>query len=71
MSRHGEVEAKTSFPGSLDILSATLRLPAKGTLPLDRWLAPLCTGLTGALMLLLLTLGWRDNRTRRKQKGSA
>ncbi|HTY88870.1 MAG TPA: nitrilase-related carbon-nitrogen hydrolase [Candidatus Acidoferrum sp.] len=63
---NGFVVAQTSFPGSLDILSAQLRLPARGSLPLDRFLAPVCTGLTAIVLLILLILHWRDERARRK-----
>ena len=62
----GDVVAKTSFPGSLDILSATLRLPARGSLPLDRFLAPVCTGITAVVMVVLLFLTWKENRARPK-----
>jgi apolipoprotein N-acyltransferase len=62
----GDVLAKTTFPGSLDILSAELRLPARGSLPLDRWLAPVCTGLTAVVLVTLLFLAWRDKRARPK-----
>jgi apolipoprotein N-acyltransferase len=62
----GRVVAKTSFPGSLDILSAQLRLPARGSLPLDRFLAPVCTSITAVVMLILLVLDWQDKRTRPK-----
>ncbi len=66
VSGDGCVIAKTSFPGSLDILSAQLRLPARGALPLDRFLAPVCTGITAMVLLTLLILNWRDERARRK-----
>ena len=63
---HGDVMARTSFPGSLDILSARLRLPARGSLPLDRWLAPACTGITAVVAGILLFLAWNDSRVRPK-----
>jgi apolipoprotein N-acyltransferase len=63
---HGQVVAKTTYPGSLDILSARLKLPARGSLPADWWLAPACTGLTALILLGLLFLDWRDGRARRK-----
>jgi len=56
VSWNGNVVAKTSFPGSLDILSATLRLPSKGSLPLDRFLAPVCVGITVVVLVALLFL---------------
>jgi len=66
VSWDGDVIAKTSFPGSLDILSATLRLPPKGSLPLDRFLAPVCVGITAVVLLTLLVLTWQDKRARPK-----
>ena len=56
----GQVVAQTTIPGSGEILAAQLRLPRQGSLPLDRWLAPLCTGITGLLTAALLWLNWRD-----------
>jgi apolipoprotein N-acyltransferase len=70
VSENGDVMAKTSFPGSLDILSAQLRLPARGSLPLDRWLAPACTGITVVVLLILLVLAGQDKRARRKPGGT-
>jgi apolipoprotein N-acyltransferase len=64
VSWNGNVMAKTSFPGSLDILSATLRLPSKGSLPLDRFLAPMCVGVTVVVLVALLFLAWKDKRSR-------
>jgi apolipoprotein N-acyltransferase len=61
----GHVVAQTSFPGSLDILSAKLWLPSRGSLPLDRFLAPFCTGITAVVLAALLVLDWREIRTSR------
>ncbi|MFZ0826475.1 MAG: nitrilase-related carbon-nitrogen hydrolase [Verrucomicrobiia bacterium] len=66
VSAKGSVIAKTSFPGSLDILSAQLRLAARGSLPLDRFLAPLCVVITAIVMAILLFLAWNDQRARPK-----
>jgi len=62
----GHVVAHAPFPGSVDILSAKLRLPMRGSLPLDRYLAPFCVGITSVVMAVLLFLGWRDKRVRPK-----
>jgi apolipoprotein N-acyltransferase len=65
----GDVSAQTSFPGSVEILSAQLgRLPLRGSLPLDRWLAPVCTGITALVWLTLLVLHWQDRRVSRAKK---
>jgi len=58
VSWNGNVVAKTSFAGSLDILPAQLRLPMRGSLPLDRLLAPVCVGITAVVLLTLLVLTW-------------
>jgi apolipoprotein N-acyltransferase len=66
VSWDGNVVAKTSFAGSLDLLSAQLRLPMRGSLPLDRLLAPVCVGITAVVTVILLFLTWKENRARPK-----
>jgi len=56
----GQVVQQTSIPGSGEIFSAQLRLPMRGSLPLDRYLAPLCVALTGIVTTVLLFLAWKD-----------
>jgi apolipoprotein N-acyltransferase len=63
---HGNVIAQTSIPGVGEILSANLRLPMRGSLPLDRFLAPFCTGTTGVILMTLLLLAWKDKRVKPK-----
>jgi predicted amidohydrolase len=58
----GNVVAQTSFGASGEIFSAQLRLPSRGSLPLDRFLAPLCTGVTGIVTAILLFLTWKEKR---------
>jgi apolipoprotein N-acyltransferase len=58
----GNVVAQTSIGGYGEIFSAQLRLPRQGSIPLDRYLAPLCTGVTGLVLALLLLLAWKDKR---------
>ena len=60
----GYVIAQTAFPGSLDILSTQLHLPMRGSLPLDRLLAPVCVGITALVLLLLLVLNWQDKHAK-------
>jgi len=60
----GYVVAQTSVPGVGEILSADLRLPMRGSLPLDRFLAPFCAGTTGAILAALVILSWKDKRTK-------
>ncbi len=66
VSGNGHVIARTSFPGSLDVLSAQLRLQGRGTLPLDRYLAPLCVGITAVTLVILLLMAWKESRLRTK-----
>ena len=61
----GFVVAQTKIPGSGEIFSAQLRLPVRGTIPLDRYLAPLCVALTGIVTAVLLFLTWKDKRRSR------
>jgi apolipoprotein N-acyltransferase len=58
----GYVVAQTKIPGSGEIFSAQLRLPMRGSLPLDRYLAPLCVAVTSIVTAVLLFLTWNDNR---------
>jgi apolipoprotein N-acyltransferase len=62
----GLVIAQTSIPGNGEIFSAQLRLSRQGSIPLDRCLAPLCTGSTGIITAALLLLAWKDKRGRPK-----
>ena len=61
-----QVVAQTQMPGNGDILAAKLRLPMRGSLPLDRWLAPICTGATGIVLAALLILAWKEKRMKMK-----
>jgi apolipoprotein N-acyltransferase len=58
----GRVVAQAPMPGNGDIIAAQLRLPMSGTLPLDRYLAPLCSAVTGFILAVLLLLAWNDKR---------
>ncbi len=61
----GSVVAQTKFGGNGDLLTAQLRLPARGSIPLDRDLAPFCVAITGIVTTALLVLSWRDKRVRK------
>jgi len=58
----GNVVAQTSVGGYGEIFSAQLRLPPHGSIPIDRYLAPLCTGIIGIVAAVLLFLAWKDKR---------
>ncbi len=58
----GEVVAQTSVGGYGEIFSAQLSLPRQGFIPLDRYLAPICTGITGIVAMVLMLLSWKEGR---------
>lgn len=62
VSGGGQVIAQAPMPGNGKIISAQLRIPARGALPLDRWLAPACTGITVTVTIALLLLTWQEKR---------
>jgi len=63
---NGFVIAQTAAFANGEILSAQLRLPRRGALPLDRFLAPICVGVTGIVMVTLLFLAWKEKRIKPK-----
>ncbi len=66
VSGSGNVIQQTSMPGDGEIFSAQLRLPRRGSLPLDRFLAPLCVGGTGITLIALLFLAGKEKRAAKK-----
>jgi apolipoprotein N-acyltransferase len=58
----GTVVAQAPMPGNGAILTATLRLPVRGELPLDRLLAPFCAGVTALVAGILWLASWRGSR---------
>ena len=64
VTANGAVVAQTSMPGPGEVMSAELRIPRRGALPVDRFFAPICTGMTGLIVLWLLVLEWKE-RSRR------
>lgn len=65
VSARGRVQSSAPFPGEGEILffGARLTPDQKGSLPLDRYLAPLCVGVTGIFMGWL-AYGWLRGRKR-------
>jgi apolipoprotein N-acyltransferase len=53
----GWVEASASFPGEGEMIFFATRLGKPASMPLDRWLAPLCVGVTG-LFVFWLAVGF-------------
>jgi len=66
VSGGGNVVAEIPFGKDGEILSAQLRLPARGSIPLDRFLAPVCVGLTGVVTAILLFLTWKEKHAKPK-----
>lgn len=62
----GKVIASTAIPDNGRIFSAQLWLPARGSLPLDRFLAPFCVIAAGAIVAILLFLNWQDKQVNQK-----
>jgi apolipoprotein N-acyltransferase len=62
----GHVVAQTAMPANGDVLAAQLRLPTRGTLPLDRYLAPVCVIITGTIMFWLIFASFRQKFTKGK-----
>src|SRR5207248_966492 len=55
VDRHGRTLSSAPFPGQNEIIRGTLTLQNPGSLPPDRWLAPLSSVL---VLLLILVLGF-------------
>ena len=64
VSSGGQVIAQTSVGGYGEIFSAQLRLPRQGSIPIDRYLAPLCVGATGVILVILLYFDRKDRRVK-------
>jgi len=63
---NGDVMAQAPFPGSADIIAAELPLFSRGSVPLDRYLAPVCVAITAVILITLLFFHWRNHRARRR-----
>ncbi|MEI9863375.1 MAG: carbon-nitrogen hydrolase family protein [Limisphaerales bacterium] len=63
---NGTVVAQTKFPGNGDILAAKLSLPSHGSLPLDRFLAPVCAAITGITLFWLILLSLREKFSKKR-----
>ena len=54
VGRNGSVSAEAGFPGQGSTFVGAIGFGAPGRLPLDHWFAPVCTGFTGLLLVLLI-----------------
>ena len=62
VDQRGQVISRAAFPGEGETLFAGFRLPAKGALPLDRWLAPFSVIVVAAVSLTHLFWRWMPKR---------
>jgi len=58
----GNVVAQTHFDKQGEVISAKFQIPVRSLLPPDRFLAPLCTGITAVVLGVLLILARKDHR---------
>jgi len=66
VARNGEVMAQTRFSGNGDFLAARFYLPKRGTLPTDRYIAPVCVGITTVTLASLLLIHFKERRAVKK-----
>ncbi|HXF11194.1 MAG TPA: nitrilase-related carbon-nitrogen hydrolase, partial [Desulfuromonadaceae bacterium] len=63
VNRRGGAVASIPFEKQDEVLAATLQMPrSHGVLPLDRRLAPLCTGISAIILITLMALTWKDRQ---------
>ncbi len=63
----GGVLARAGFPGRNELVVGNLVLASKGSLPLDRWLAPISVGVTALIGIWLMAGAARRSRNSRRQ----
>jgi len=68
VNAHGRVTASATMPGDEAMISGFLDLNDAGTLPLDRVIAPLSTGVTGLFVGWLALASFRKKKKRQTQK---
>jgi apolipoprotein N-acyltransferase len=71
VNRFGRVQSSAPFPGEGEMIFFGAHIGAKGSLPLDRYLAPLCVGVTGLFMLWLAVTAFRRTRAMKPQPAQA
>src|SRR5207249_59540 len=64
----GRVIATAPYPGQGAIIAGEMILRSPGRIPLDRFLAPGCTLLTGGVMAMLLAMNFRNSRRLRQDR---
>ncbi len=61
VNKSGRVQSSARFPGEGEFIFFGARIGSKGSLPLDRYLAPVCVGVTGLFVLWLVVTNYRRN----------
>ena len=64
VDRSGQVRTTAPFPGEGEVIFFGAHIGKPGTLPLDRWLAPLCVAVTAMFLLWLLMKAIQKPRIR-------
>lgn len=62
VTAQGWSQATAPFPGNEEMLSGTLLFTGKGSLPIDHWLAPISTGVSGCVALFLPFTAFNEKR---------
>ncbi|MGZ8921667.1 MAG: hypothetical protein ACXW3L_11850, partial [Limisphaerales bacterium] len=65
IDRGGNLLSQATFPGQQEIIGGMLHM-SKPSLPLDHWLAPICSALVGLGMLLLPFVALRERSKARR-----
>ncbi|HEX7862891.1 MAG TPA: nitrilase-related carbon-nitrogen hydrolase [Verrucomicrobiae bacterium] len=60
INSHGTVLAQTTFPGEAELLAGSLEIARPGKIPFDRWLAPFCSGIVAAIIIILASIRLRS-----------
>lgn len=67
VGRDGTISAEAGFPGQGSTLVGAIGFGAPGRLPLDHWLAPVCSGLASAMLIFLMAELILTRKTRSAQ----
>jgi apolipoprotein N-acyltransferase len=71
VNRFGRVQSSAPFPGEGEMIFFGAHIGAKGSLPLDRYLAPLCVGVTGLFVVWLAVTAIRRTPAVKPQPAQA
>jgi apolipoprotein N-acyltransferase len=68
VGRDGSVVASAGFPGEGEMIIGTIGLSVPGRLPLDHWLAPICSAITALVLLYLVIESALTRKTKTAQQ---